>query len=75
MGFLMEKVEGRPARPKGLARCEALLWRLHGLGDLGLVHEYLNWYSFVLQDDSHGVNPLLVDFEHAEGLRRGACAG
>lgn len=38
MGFLVEKLEGRPAGPGDLARCEALLRRLHGLGDLGPVH-------------------------------------
>lgn len=34
----MKKVEGRPACLDDLARREALVLRLHRLGDLGLVH-------------------------------------
>lgn len=65
MGFLMEKVEGRFACSDDLAQCEALLRRLHGLGDLGLVHRDVNRYNFIIEE-GHGGSVRLVDFEHAK---------
>ncbi|KAJ0120725.1 alpha-galactosidase a [Diaporthe amygdali] len=65
IGFLMEKVEGRFACLDDLPRCEALLRRLHSLGDLGLVHGDINRYNFIIRDDPPG-SIYLVDFEHAE---------
>lgn len=49
MGFLVEKVEGRFACSDDLAQCEALLRRLHGLGDLGLVPRDVNRYNFIMK--------------------------
>ncbi|KAI0114040.1 alpha-galactosidase A [Nemania sp. FL0031] len=63
MGFLMEKLEGRFACLDDLPQCTALLKRLHGLGELGLVHGDVNRYNFVVGDDGC---VRLVDFEHAQ---------
>jgi len=49
MGFLIEKAEGRFACSDDLAQCEALLRRLHGLGDLGLVPRDVNRYNFIMK--------------------------
>lgn len=65
MGFLMEKVEGRPACIDDLERCEILLKRLHRLGNLGLVHGDLNRYNFIVEEEPDG-RIWLVDFEHAQ---------
>ena len=56
MGFVLEKVEGRPATIEDLSRCESVLQRLH---DHGLVHGDINKYSFIVQDDT----VRLIDFE------------
>lgn len=65
MGFLMGKVEGRAACLDDLARCEALVKRLHSLGGLGLVHGDVNRYNFVVEEKPDG-RIWLVDFEHAQ---------
>ena len=56
MGFVLEKVEGRPATVEDLSRCESVLRRLH---DHGLVHGDINKYNFIVQDDM----VRLIDFE------------
>lgn len=56
MGFVLEKVEGRPATVEDLSRCESVLRRLH---DHGLVHGDINKYNFIVQDDT----VRLIDFE------------
>ncbi|KAF2964766.1 hypothetical protein GQX73_g8802 [Xylaria multiplex] len=65
MGFLMEKLEGRFACLDDLTQCAALLKRLHGLGDLGLVHGDVNRYNFIVEECYRGC-VRLVDFEHAQ---------
>lgn len=65
IGFLMEKLDGRPACLDDLTQCEALLRRLHGLGDLGLVHGDVNRYNFIVEEGPGGVIRL-VDLEHAQ---------
>lgn len=65
MGFLMRRVEGRAACLGDLARCEALVLRLHRLGGLGLVHGDVNRYNFIVEDTPDG-RIWLVDFEHAQ---------
>ncbi|KAI1184140.1 alpha-galactosidase A [Nemania serpens] len=65
MGFLMEKLEGRPACSDDLAQCAALLKRLHGLGDLGLVHGDINRYNFIVEERPRSC-VRLVDFSHAQ---------
>ncbi|KAI1148380.1 alpha-galactosidase A [Nemania diffusa] len=65
IGFLMEKLEGRFACLDDLPRCAALLRRLHGLGDLGLVHGDVNRYNFIVEEGHDGC-VRLVDFEHAQ---------
>lgn len=65
MGFLMKKVEGRAACLDDLARCQALVLRLHRLGGLGLVHGDANRYNFIVEDRPGG-RIWLVDFEHAQ---------
>ncbi|KAI0858013.1 alpha-galactosidase A [Xylaria cubensis] len=65
MGFLIEKLEGRFACSDDLTQCAALLKRLHGLGDLGLVHGDVNRYNFIVEECCRGC-VRLVDFEHAQ---------
>lgn len=65
IGFLMEKLEGRFACQDDLTQCAALLTRLHGLGDLGLVHGDVNRYNFIVEEGRCG-SVRLVDFEHAQ---------
>ncbi|KAI0388419.1 alpha-galactosidase A [Xylariaceae sp. FL0594] len=65
MGFLMEKLEGRFAYSDDLTQCAALLKRLHGLGDVGLVHGDVNRYNFIVEECCGGC-VRLVDFEHAQ---------
>lgn len=65
MGFLMEKLEGRFACSDDLAQCAALLRRLRGLGDLGLVHGDVNRYNFIIEENNGG-HVRLVDFEYAQ---------
>jgi RIO-like serine/threonine protein kinase len=57
MGFVLEKMEGRPASLQDLSMCEAALGKLHGLGH---VHDDVNRYNFLITND--GVK--LLDFEH-----------
>ncbi|KAI1178672.1 alpha-galactosidase A [Nemania sp. FL0916] len=66
MGFLMERLEGRAACPDDLTQCAALLKRLHGLGDLGLVHGDVNRYNFIVEECCRGCVVRLVDLEHAQ---------
>ncbi|KAI0904238.1 alpha-galactosidase A [Ustulina deusta] len=65
MGFLMEKLEGRFACSDDLTQCAAVLKRLHGLGDLGLVHGDVNRYNFIVEESCRGC-VRLVDLEHAQ---------
>jgi predicted Ser/Thr protein kinase len=58
MGFLVEKIEGRPGRIADLGACQAAVERLHSLG---VVHGDLNRYNFVISPS--GVT--LIDFENA----------
>lgn len=59
MGFLLEKLEGRPASLQDLSVCEAALGKLHGLG---LLHGDVNRYNFLVTED--GVK--LIDFERVQ---------
>jgi RIO-like serine/threonine protein kinase len=56
MGFLLEKIEGRPASFQDLSICEAALGKLH---KLGLIHGDVNRYNFLVTKE--GVK--LFDFE------------
>ena len=56
MGFLLEKMEGRPASIQDLGICETALEKLH---ELGFLHGDANRYNFLVTGD--GVK--LVDFE------------
>lgn len=56
MGFLLEKIEGRPACFQDLGICEAALGKLH---ELGLAHGDVNRYNFLVTEE--GVK--LLDFE------------
>lgn len=56
MGFLLEKIEGRPASFQDLGICEAALGKLH---ELGLIHGDVNRYNFLVTEE--GVK--LLDFE------------
>ncbi|KEY73186.1 hypothetical protein S7711_04152 [Stachybotrys chartarum IBT 7711] len=60
IGFLLEKVEGRPATWRDLKACEGALRHLH---DLGVLHGDCNPYNFIV-----GPNEMvaLVDFENAK---------
>ncbi|KAK0635522.1 hypothetical protein B0T17DRAFT_46826 [Bombardia bombarda] len=56
VGFLLEKLEGRPASLQGLSVCETALGKLH---QLGLAHGDVNRYNFLVTEE--GVK--LLDFE------------
>ena len=56
MGFLLEKLEGRPASFQDLDVCETALRKLH---ELGFVHGDVNRYNFLVTEK--GVK--LLDFE------------
>jgi predicted Ser/Thr protein kinase len=58
MGFLVERIEGRPGGIADLGACQAVVERLHSLG---VVHRDLNRYNFVISPS--GVT--LIDFENA----------
>lgn len=58
MGFLLERIEGRPASLQGLIACEAALEKLHGLG---LIHGDVNRYNFLVTDEGEDVK--LINFE------------
>lgn len=59
MGFVLEKVEGRPAMIEDLSCCRSVLQRLH---DPGLVHGDTNKYNFIVHDDK----VLLISFEKSQ---------
>lgn len=59
MGFLLEKVEGRPAEPEDIPACEVAL---RGLHSLGLIHGDVNRYNFIVNVDG---SARMIDFEHA----------
>jgi tRNA A-37 threonylcarbamoyl transferase component Bud32 len=59
MGFLLEKIEGRPASIQDLDICEAALGKLH---ELGFLHGDANRYNFLVEG---GVK--LLDFECLQG--------
>ncbi|KAI1399712.1 alpha-galactosidase A [Hypoxylon fuscum] len=59
MGFLLEKIEGRPASVQDLSACETALGKLH---ELGLVHGDVNRYNFLVTEE--GVK--LIDFERLQ---------
>lgn len=61
IGFLLEKVEGNFASLADLAKCEAALRRLHGIG---LIHGDANRYNFIVDASTGDVR--LIDFEHAD---------
>lgn len=57
MGFVLEKVEGRPASLQDLNLCEQALRKLH---DLGCTHGDINRYNFLITNEG----AKLIDFEH-----------
>ncbi|RAO67975.1 uncharacterized protein BHQ10_003987 [Talaromyces amestolkiae] len=57
MGFLLEKVEGRPASFQDLNICETALGKLH---NLGCTHGDVNRYNFLITNEG----AKLLDFEH-----------
>lgn len=59
MGFVLEKVEGRPAMIEDLSCCRSVLQRLH---DHSLVHGDTNKYNFIVHDDK----VLLISFEKSQ---------
>ncbi|PYI11281.1 hypothetical protein BO78DRAFT_393246 [Aspergillus sclerotiicarbonarius CBS 121057] len=59
VGFLMEKIEGRPASIQDLDICEAALGKLH---QLGFLHGDANRYNFLVTEE--GVK--LLDFESSQ---------
>ena len=59
MGFLLEKVEGRPASLPDLSICNTALEKLH---QLGFTHGDVNRHNFLVTED--GVR--LLDFEHLQ---------
>lgn len=56
MGFLLEKIEGRPASFQDLGTCETALRKLH---ELGLIHGDVNRYNFLITKEE----VKLLDFE------------
>ncbi|KPM36039.1 hypothetical protein AK830_g10545 [Neonectria ditissima] len=60
IGFLLEKVEGRPAGEGDLNTCQQTLGRLH---DLKILHGDCNRYNFVVCSDDKAI---LLDFETAK---------
>ncbi|KAJ5577408.1 uncharacterized protein N7459_006372 [Penicillium hispanicum] len=59
MGFLLEKIEGRPASIQDLGACEAALKKLH---ELGFLHGDVNRYNFLVTEE--GVK--ILDFERLQ---------
>ncbi|OTA95093.1 hypothetical protein M434DRAFT_57462, partial [Hypoxylon sp. CO27-5] len=59
MGFLLEKIEGRPASIQDLSACETALRKLH---ELGVVHGDVNRHNFLVTEE--GVK--LLDFERLQ---------
>ena len=57
IGFLLERIDGRPAGIDDLEICKAALKRLHRLG---IIHGDCNRYNFVVGNDG---KTTLVDFE------------
>lgn len=60
IGFLLEKVEGRPANSGDLEICKAALQRLH---DLRILHGDCNRYNFIVGADD---KVTLIDFDNAK---------
>lgn len=58
MGFLLEKVQGRPASLQDLDACKTALGKLY---ELGLVHGDVNKYNFLVTEEE----VTLIDFEHS----------
>ncbi|KAM9875415.1 alpha-galactosidase A [Verticillium dahliae] len=56
MGFLLEKLEGRPASFQDLSVCETALGKFH---ERGLVHGDVNRYNFLVTEEG----AKLLDFE------------
>jgi len=56
IGFLLEKLDGRPASFQDLSVCETALRKLH---ELGLVHGDVNRYNFLVTEEG----AKLLDFE------------
>ncbi|KAJ5214997.1 hypothetical protein N7468_010676 [Penicillium chermesinum] len=59
IGFILEKIEGRPASTRDLSACETALEKLH---DLGFLHGDVNRYSFLVTEEG----AKLLDFEHLQ---------
>lgn len=59
MGFILEKIEGRPASIRDLGICETALEKLH---ELGFLHGDANRYNFLVTEE--GVK--LLDFERLQ---------
>ncbi|ATY58572.1 alpha-galactosidase A precursor [Cordyceps militaris] len=59
MGFILEKLEGRPASVGDLSSCERAVQNLH---ELGLLHGDVNRYNFLVTEE--GVK--LLDFENSK---------
>lgn len=59
MGFIVEKLEGRPASYGDLSGCETAIRQLHGIG---LLHGDVNRYNFLVT----GEGVKLLDFECAQ---------
>ncbi|KAL1880036.1 hypothetical protein Daus18300_001399 [Diaporthe australafricana] len=57
IGFLLEKLDGRPAGIEDLSQCQEVLGRYHGLG---LIHGDVNRYNFIIGES----RVKMVDFEH-----------
>ncbi|KAF3070624.1 alpha-galactosidase A [Daldinia childiae] len=56
MGFLLEKIEGRPASIQDLSVCETALKKFH---ELGFIHGDVNRYNFLVTEKG----AKLLDFE------------
>lgn len=59
IGFLLEKIEGRPASIRDLGTCKTALGKLH---ELGFLHGDANRYNFLVTEE--GVK--LLDFERLQ---------
>ena len=58
MGSLLERIEGRPGDTRDLEACQSTV---EGLHSLGIVHEDLNKYNFIVGPSGM----TLIDFENA----------
>ena len=59
MGFVLERVEGRPATIRDLSKCRFVLRHFH---DHGLLHGDINKYNFIVQNNT----VRLIDFERSQ---------